>query len=466
MEASVIFQTLNALKKELDALRPLTSVNVRKAEQKLRFEWNYHSNAIEGNSLDLNETRLLLLTGLTAKGKPLKDHLDIRGHNEVLEILEWFVQKDEPLTPASIREFHKILLKEPYTVQASTPDGNQIVTKTVRIGEYKTTSNYVETSTGKKVAFVEPENVGEEMTKLTDFYCAEEEKIKNGAEDARHPLALAAVFHYRFVRIHPFDDGNGRMARIFMNFILMRFGYPPAVIKVEDRPAYLRALRTADATGDLEPFTVEIGKALVDCLNIMLRAAKGENVDEIDDLDRKLELLDRIIKGMPEETKIKSAFSVESLDNIWGGLNKLIISLIETTQKFHKFYMKPEYQAGFLWEELHTFSETMPIISRPTIVPPSGDNTKFTLYVCLGAFKNSAKEIKGLTFQVKILFEEYFYQIRFSYQESYFKQYFYHQSISEIDLKEISEAWGNLLYEHTKKLADEAQNESTRQTKN
>ena len=99
-------------------MRPLDAEQVGKATQRLRLEWTYHSNAIEGNSLTYGETRALLMHGVTAQGKPLKDHLDVKGHREALDYLERFVRAEEPLTLAAIREVHRVLLGEPYEAVA------------------------------------------------------------------------------------------------------------------------------------------------------------------------------------------------------------------------------------------------------------------------------------------------------------------------------------------------------------
>jgi len=199
VEASLeeILSTLNARKAELDALRPLPPDVVQRVAQKLRLEWNYHSNALEGNQLSLSETQLLLMHGLTAKGKPLKDHLDIQGHNEAIEYLEELAKEDARLTHQLVKELHRLILKESYAAEAETPDG-QRVKRQVKIGEYKTEPNHVKTQTGEIFRYVEPHFVQSTMADLLD--CLEREMAE---KDGLHPLELAVWFHYAFVRIHP-----------------------------------------------------------------------------------------------------------------------------------------------------------------------------------------------------------------------------------------------------------------------
>ncbi|MDT7856110.1 Fic family protein [Rubrivirga sp. S365] len=269
--AAAQIERARALRDELDAMRPLDPEQVGKAMQRLRLEWTYHSNAIEGNTLTYGETRALLLHGVTAQGKPLKDHLDIKGHREALDHLERLAGADEPLTLAAVRELHRALLGEPYETWAETADG-QRVRRTATPGEFKAFSNSVKTVTGETHYYARPEETPALMTDLVDRYRAGWREVEEGGADA---VVVAADFHHRFVAIHPFDDGNGRMARLLMNLVLMRAGYPPAVIRQGNRPAYYGALAEADA-GDLGPFVRFMAGELTATLDLYLRALRGE----------------------------------------------------------------------------------------------------------------------------------------------------------------------------------------------
>ena len=204
------------LKKDLDALRPLSTEQELKIMQKFRLDWNYHSNHLEGNSLTFGETKNLILHGITAQGKPLKDHFEITGHNEALNWVIDLVKEERPLTENFIRELHTLLLKEPYYVDAITTEGLP-TKKKIEIGKYKTTPNHVKTNTGEIFRFAEPEETPAKMHDLLEWY-----KAKKSEADV-NPIILAAEFHYKFIIIHPFDDGNGRMARILMNFLYLLF---------------------------------------------------------------------------------------------------------------------------------------------------------------------------------------------------------------------------------------------------
>src|SRR5579859_6886975 len=162
MALSDLLSRVDALKIEIDKLRPINPIQERRILDKFRLDWNYHSNAIEGNNLTLGETRVLLLEGLTANGKPLKDSLDIKGHNEVITFLENLVRGQENLTEALIRELHKILLHESYQVEAITSDG-QKTRKWIKLGEYKTEPNFAKSLTGASRHFVLPQDVPAKM---------------------------------------------------------------------------------------------------------------------------------------------------------------------------------------------------------------------------------------------------------------------------------------------------------------
>lgn len=289
----VLLKKIDALKSEIESMRPLPPEREGRIFQKLRLDWNFHSNAIEGNSLTYGETNAFLMEGLTAKGKPLKDHLDLKGHNEAIDFLRHFIDKNEEITERDIRELHKMILVEPYKSKAISP-GGQPSEKTIQIGQYKTQPNHVQTATGEMFYFASPEETPVKMHDLMEWYRAN--------RGTMHPVELAALFHYDFVRIHPFDDGNGRMSRLLMNFILMQFGFPPVVIKASKKAEYFYALRSADV-GDKDVFVEYMAEQLIHSMEIYLRGARGEDISEADDLDKEIDLLVRGFGGNKEAVK-------------------------------------------------------------------------------------------------------------------------------------------------------------------
>lgn len=208
------------LKIDLDSLRPLSKEDELRIMQKFRLDWNFHSNHLEGNSLTYGETKALILFGITAQGKPLKDHFEISGHDEAVKWILDIIKKDRPLTENFIRELHKLILKEPYEVDAITPDG-QPTKKRIEIGQYKSSPNHVKTTTGEIFRFASPEETAALMSDLIEWYRNKIDKTDF------NPVLVASEFHYKFIRIHPFDDGNGRTAENPNEFHPFTIWFPP-----------------------------------------------------------------------------------------------------------------------------------------------------------------------------------------------------------------------------------------------
>lgn len=319
------------LKAELDELRPLSKADELRIMQKFRLDWNYHSNNLEGNSLTFGETKALILHGITAQGKPLKDHFEITGHNEAIEMVIEIVKEERPLSETFIRELHELLLKEPYQVDAITPEGKP-TKKWVKVGEYKTSDNHVETSTGEIFRFATHQETPAKMEELIVWY-----RKKTDSDEVNHVL-LAAEFHYRFIRIHPFDDGNGRTARILMNFILMQGGYPPVVIKTEDKENYFAALQQADA-GIFDAFLAYIVANLNWSLEIMLSGARGENIEEEDDLEKEIALLE----GRLSEHNLYQQKTVEGIATLFSvSVSRIITVFEEKVKLMDRFYSQTD----------------------------------------------------------------------------------------------------------------------------
>ncbi len=322
------------LKKELDLLRPFKKEDEQRIMQKFRLDWNYHSNNIEGNSLTYGETKALLLFGITAQGKPLKDHYEVTGHNDAIELAIDIINKKRPLTENFIRELHSLILKESYEVDAITSE-KKLTKKKVNVGEYKSLPNHVKTKTGEMFWFASPEETPAKMNDLINWYRESlDDKNKN-------PILIASEFHYRFIRIHPFDDGNGRTARILMNFILMQLGFPPVIIKTEDKENYISALMQADA-GMLEPFVEYIAKNLVASVELMIKGAKGESIEEPDDLEKEIALLENKLNEVGESIEVS-----RSINSIIGICNssvaKLVPKFIDKSKLFKKLYTKTKF---------------------------------------------------------------------------------------------------------------------------
>ena len=271
------------LYKEWSSLQPLSQENADRLWKKIRLEWNYNSNRIEGNTLTYSDTEFLLIQGRAEGGHLMRDYEEMKAHNVGIKKVREFAEDEEYcITEADIRSLNLIILKEPFWKKAKTLDG-KFTWKKVVPGRYKTQPNHVETPTGEIFKFALPEETPAKMRELMEWF---RENIES------HPVSIAsflAELHHRFILIHPFDDGNGRIVRLWINYALMRFGYPPLVIRSKDRDGYIAALQKADA-GNTEALAVYLGKSLISWLEIGINAARGEDISEPADADKEVEV--------------------------------------------------------------------------------------------------------------------------------------------------------------------------------
>ena len=222
------------------ALQPLSEKDKDRLNRRFTVDFNYNSNHIEGNTLTYGQTEILLLFGKVIGEANVKDVQEMTASNVGLRMMtEVAAVKEMPLTQNFIRSLHKTLLREDYTVYRDLPGGVQ-TSYTVHAGTYKTRPNSVITRYGDRFEYASPEETPGLMTDLVDWYNAAER------EGRLSPVELAALFHYRYIRIHPFEDGNGRIARLMMNFILCRHDYPMIVVRSRKKSEYLEALHQTD----------------------------------------------------------------------------------------------------------------------------------------------------------------------------------------------------------------------------
>lgn len=262
-----MFERIEQLKAKIDQLRPIDSDLKIVLQQKLRIDWTYNSNAIEGNTLTLGETAFFLQEGLTSEGRPLKDYLEAKNHAEAIDALQDIVEGKRDITESLIKELNSLLLRDTRFTYTKGANGH-LIKKPLRAGQYKTRPNHVLTLSGKIHHYINPIHVKQEMEQLV-LWLSESSAV--------HVVERAALFHYRFVKIHPFDDGNGRLARLLMNLILMREGYPICIIKNQHRRTYLEAIEVADETQETKPFVEFIASELEESLQTILDTLTGKS---------------------------------------------------------------------------------------------------------------------------------------------------------------------------------------------
>jgi Fic family protein len=250
MNINALFSEIDHFKTRLDSLRPLPAHTVRTLHEQQVLEWTYHSNAIEGNTLTLKETKVVL-EGITIGGKPLREHFEVINHKDAIDYVEAIVGNQEVLSEWQIKSIHHLVLKNLDNKNAGT---------------YRQENVVIAGAEHLPPSFLK---VQEAMTALIDGY-QQTQKL--------HAVECAARLHVDFVGIHPFVDGNGRTSRLLMNFELLRRGYLPVIISVEQRLQYYDALDTAHTRGDYAPFIELVAGLEKSTLARYLRVILGETV--------------------------------------------------------------------------------------------------------------------------------------------------------------------------------------------
>lgn len=291
-------QDLVKKKQELDSFRPLNPNFVKNLEDWFRIELTYTSNAIEGNTLTRQETALVVEKGLTVGGKSLIEHLEATNHAAALDWVKAFAVNKNDITEKDIIKIHDLILK-------GIDDDNA--------GRYRSVPVRI---SGSRVILPNSAKV----PTLMEEFC-------NWLGDAGHdPIYLAAEAHYRLVTIHPFIDGNGRTARLLMNLILLKNGYPPALIRKRDRLKYILSLEKAQLGGSKEDYYQIINEAINRSLDIYLKSIKGEE--------------EPIIKPTKKLLKIGKLAKKSGLTNAtirhWTKLG--LLSVEETTSSGYQLY--------------------------------------------------------------------------------------------------------------------------------
>lgn len=232
------FDEVDSLKKELDSKRPIPKETLKSLRESVNLEWTYNSNGIEGNTLTLRETQVVL-EGITVGGKSIKEHLEAINHEKAILFLDDLVKDNDPINEWNIKSIHQLVLKDIDNENA---------------GRYRK-----ENVTIKGATHIPPDylKVPELMEKLILTYNAWSEY---------HPIIQAALLHGELVKIHPFIDGNGRTSRLLMNLVLMNKGYNPVIIKKVSRLKYYEALDTAHTTGNYTDFVKLVTKLEVEIL--------------------------------------------------------------------------------------------------------------------------------------------------------------------------------------------------------
>jgi len=409
---------IETLKANLETLPPIQKKDKQRLWEKFQLEWNYNSNHIEGNTLTIGETLLLLIKGKTTGDHDKREYDEMEAHDVAVEMVkEWAKDKERPLTELDIRELNRIILVRPFFSPAQTADG-QPTRKKITPGKYKELPNHVLLPNGKIFRYAEPNEVPAKMQALVDWY--------NNTKDL-HPVIVAAKFHHEFVLIHPFGDGNGRVARLIMNYHLLKNDYPPIIIKSSDKKNYLNALNKADA-GEFERFADYIGQQLCASLDLKTKATKGESIEEQDDFDKELELWKR--KFQKSEDSIVHRTESLILERYFDSFKPFVEEFIQKTTKISELFMNTEITGrvdgphnrdighfkDYNWQEhidekLIQLSKKQAVLLDKEGLEPKEINLihSIGLAISFNIFKHAGTNVFNIFSDIYIQFEQYKY---------------------------------------------------------
>lgn len=305
-------------------IQPLSENDLNRLRRRFTIDFNYNSNHIEGNTLTYGQTEILLLFGKVIGEADVKDVQDMTASNVTLKMMEEeSTIKNVPLTQNFIRTLHRTLLREDYTVYRNLPGGEQ-TSYTIHAGQYKTRPNSVITRYGDRFEYASPEETPALMSDLVDWYNNAE------MEGKLSPVELAILFHYRYIRIHPFEDGNGRIARLLFNYILARHGYPMVVVRSRLKHDYLEALHQADLI---------VGRAPYDGAHASLKSIRP--------------FYKHMVNLIVREFENDVLFVIEKNENIWWYDGERIVFRTPSYAKIlRELQIEPQATFAYLQEEI------------------------------------------------------------------------------------------------------------------
>ena len=244
-------QEIDNLKDKIDSFRPLSENILKQIKAYFKISFTYTSNAIEGNTLSLSETKIIIEDGITIGGKPVKDHLEVIGQANAYDLLFDIAQNEKDITEQTILKLHHMLY-------------NNI--DEAKSGKYRDCNVLI---TGSEYELPKHDKLSELMQK----FCAEIPVKKENL----HPVEFSAWLHERLVSIHPFIDGNGRTARLIMNLALLQAGYNIITIPPVVRNDYIFGLQEAQLKNNIQPFTNFISEMVLEAQKEYLRIIERLN---------------------------------------------------------------------------------------------------------------------------------------------------------------------------------------------
>lgn len=444
---------IDELQSKINSHGKLSNDVLNKINYKFRLEWNYHSNAMEGNSLTKEETRSVMIDNVTVDGKPLKDVMEVRGHDGIITDILKIGKGELRLSEKRIKDIHRAIMREDDPQQA------------LKIGEWKTNENHLINYKGEKFDFAAPADVPEKMHELLNWLNAKYDEIISKKKGVIHPALLALEFHLRYVTIHPFYDGNGRTSRILMNLILIMLGYPPVIVKVSDKGEYGRYLADIQGYGGNPDLFYEfMAKLLIKSQELVLTAIEGGDIDEPDDLDKKILLLEKNLSGIDPDNELKEKFSIDLFLKIYDGwITDLLKEIIPTIQKFNKFFTGTQHHISM------GFSSTQFVNNIPELIIDqfkssvesrenqfNSEGGELYIRAFFGNLIKGGVNTFGCNYEITIKFEHFKYSLLIDEfnngkgrrQRVFIPERLLHKPLTIEEINALNKLFGETIYQH------------------
>jgi len=404
---------------------------LNKVNYKLRLDWNYYSNRMEGGTLTREETRSVMVGNIDVSGKPLKDVMEMNGHNKmVLEVLKMSAGTLR-ISEKRIKEIHAAIMYE------------EDDSKRREIGNWKSVPNEIINYQNEKIDFILPSQVPDKIHSLLNDINAYLDAYFSG-KAKEHPIAKIAQFHIDFLTIHPFYDGNGRTARVLTNVLLMACKYPIVIIKEEHKTNYYRLLADIQVyNGSPDLLYTFLGERIIDTQSILLNAIDGKEIDEPDDIDKRVALLDRLMEGVNES--IQKTKNEEVMQQMFTDLvEPLFRKVFEKCLKISSLFTSSEL-AYFIDGSGSIHGNIDDLIDDIEIawLEKRGEMRYIQLQLRLEKLKKLGLKAFDEYANLQIEFEKHKYRIVL--QDDDKLDYLYHQIISSAQMEEISSRFINIV---------------------
>lgn len=425
---------INELQQKINSYGKLPDAVLKKINYKFRLEWNYTSNSMEGNTLTKEETRSVMIGNITVEGKPIKDILEMKGHDEIINTILKIGKGELNLSEKRIKEIHIGIMHE------EDPE------KKKSIGQWKTVQNYLYNYKNERFDFVAPADVPDRMHQLMNWLNVEKDKIQRKANDAVHPVELALKFNLEYVSIHPFYDGNGRTSRILTNLILITYGYPPLYIKENERGGYMQYLGDIQGYGGApDVFFDYMSGLIIRSQQLVLDAMFGKNIEEPDDIDKEITMW---MKGLTSESIAGVQRSDAEVCNLWEhSISPLLHVYIEKHKLLQPLFVSMEVNSivnnsfgngiEYIEDQLQQYysSQKVPMNVDGELKRQPPNLYEIKLNLSLRGYKKNGMDMFDWHATISFYFEQLKWRITFSNSKKIEK--LYDQTLSDAEIFSI-----------------------------